>query len=147
MVKEGLGSKVPRASKVVGRCSNLVAYFKRSSSSNSVLKEKQIALKLPEHALISDVPTRWNSTVAMIEHVLEQRIAIHATLIEVKRTDLYPKDDEFKDMESLMKLLQPFLKITETVSRNTFMHFATASSFNNLTYLLLEKVIAVLLNQ
>lgn len=58
-----------------------------------------------------------------MKHILEQ---LNATLVEV---NLYHRDGEFEDMEHMIKLLRPLLKITETVSLcNSFKHPTTASS-------------------
>ena len=44
------------------------------------LKEKQIALGLPKHALVQDIVTRWNSTFNMVERICEQA----ASLVELR---------------------------------------------------------------
>ena len=44
------------------------------------MKEKE-ALNVPNHQLITDVQTRWNSTYLMFETFFEQRV-IHATFLD-----------------------------------------------------------------
>ncbi|KAF3847296.1 hypothetical protein F7725_020324 [Dissostichus mawsoni] len=45
----------------------IVVWIKRSSMAKTVLQEKQAILKLPQHSLILDVRTRWNSLHLMLE--------------------------------------------------------------------------------
>ncbi|KAK2557045.1 E3 SUMO-protein ligase ZBED1 [Acropora cervicornis] len=56
----------------------VVGYFHRSAVATSILREKQKLLQLPEHKLVIDVSTRWNSAVDMISRYLEQQPAIYA---------------------------------------------------------------------
>ena len=69
----------------------------------------------PEHALLQDVCTRWNSTFEMMRHLLEQQAAVCAVVIELKRMDLLPSGDIFKTVENVIEVLKPFKDITETV--------------------------------
>lgn len=43
---------------------------------------KQVILDLPKHCLIHDVLTRWNSSYEMVEHYLEQQVAIYSALTD-----------------------------------------------------------------
>lgn len=54
-------------SRLLGRVRPIVAHFHRSSVANSILKEKQLLLDLPQHKLVMDVKTRWNSAFDMLE--------------------------------------------------------------------------------
>ena len=81
-----------------------------------MLGEKQQALGLPSHVLLQEVETRWNSTLDMIERVLEQQSAVCATLIDQKRLDLMPQDSEFKILEGISKVIKPFRCITSQTS-------------------------------
>ena len=49
-VKAGLA--IPRIHQAVSKCSHIVTYFRRSSKAAYLLKEKQIALGLPQHSMI-----------------------------------------------------------------------------------------------
>ena len=55
-------------------------FFHRSHVGAQVFTELQEKLGLPKHKLIMDVKTRWNSTYNMVDHFLEQRLAIAAAL-------------------------------------------------------------------
>ena len=48
---------------------------------NSYGSFDQSLLELPQHKLINDVPTRWNSSYDMMQRFLEQQTAIEAVLL------------------------------------------------------------------
>ena len=48
----------------------------------------------------------------MVDRVMEQQTPICATLVEVKRTDLLPKDGEFSLLEAVLKVLKPFKDVS-----------------------------------
>ena len=74
------GLNLAMVSKLTGAARKFVGHFKHSSLAMSALKEKQKTLNIPEHALIQNVVTRWNSTYFMLERLLEQRWAIYGVL-------------------------------------------------------------------
>lgn len=89
----------------------LVGHFKHSPLAMTALKEKQKHLSVPEHHLIQDVATRWNSTYFMYERLLEQRWAIYAVLHDDQGTQgqykhLYLKEDQWKLLEQLVVVLK-----------------------------------------
>ncbi|KAJ8897642.1 hypothetical protein PR048_002991 [Dryococelus australis] len=53
----------------------IVGHFKHSVQATQQLNDCQRTLKLPEHRLIQDEPTRWDSTYQMLSRLLEQRKA------------------------------------------------------------------------
>ena len=110
-VKAGL--KIGQVKDALARFSRLVSYFHKSIRASYQLGEKQQA---PSHALIQEVETRWNSTLDMIEQVLEQQSAICATLIDQKRLDLMPQDHESKILEKITEMIKPFCSITSQIS-------------------------------
>ena len=72
--------KNPQISKALGAARCIVEHFKRSELAASNLKMKQKQMGAPEHKLVQDVSTRWNSTYHMISRLLEQRWPVTATL-------------------------------------------------------------------
>ena len=124
VVKAGLG--VTEISRIIARGRSLVSHFHRSSLSNEILMEKQILL-LPEkaqgHKLINDVQTRWNSTLDMLQRLVEQTPALHAAVMDPKLGSRY-KDlktkifsfEEQAEVENLIEVLIPFKKATEILS-------------------------------
>ena len=53
-------------------CRRIVGHFKRSTLAYRKLKEIQKNLGLPQHNLKQDKPIRWNSSLYMIQSVVEQ---------------------------------------------------------------------------
>ena len=64
----------------------IVGHFKHSTVAMGALTERQKLLKVPEHSLVQDVATRWNSTYFMYEQLAEQRVVIY-TVIHVIHDD------------------------------------------------------------
>ena len=110
-VKDGL--VIPRMQKVISKCSNIVAYFRRSSKAMYIFKEKQIALGLPQHSLTQDLETRWNSTYKMMERVCEQPALICAALVDVK----------------IIQMLQPFFSLQKVLVGKAVVHYHQSGLF------------------
>ena len=132
-VKAGLA--IPRVQKVISKCSNIVTHFRRSSKAIYTFKQKQVALGLPEHSLIQDVETMWNSTYRMMERICEQQASVCAALVDLKRVDLMLQGDDIKIMEKMIDILKPFFQITESVSGESY---GTLSSIKPLLHHLLK---------
>ena len=79
----------------------------------SKLAEIQRQLSLPEHKLMQDVSTRWNSTYIMLERFYEQFEAITTTLCLVNQNDLCLKAEDKATISKALQLLKPFLEATE----------------------------------
>ena len=124
----------------IARCKKLVEHFNKSTKETYRLREKQKMLQLEEHKLIQDCPTRWGSTLLMLQHVSEQQAAIVAVLIEGKVQYLMPEGEEWNIIDNLINILEPFQKITEVISNEKF---PTISSVRPLLYKLLEKTLKI----
>ncbi|XP_053403224.1 E3 SUMO-protein ligase ZBED1-like [Mercenaria mercenaria] len=112
-------------SRILGKARRLVTLFHTSSSVNDKLIEKQklLLIKGVGHKLIADVSTRWNSSLAMLERILEQLPALMAVATDESvsksaRTTLQNclfTFDETLIAEKVVMLLEPFQKATEVV--------------------------------
>ena len=128
-IKRGLD--VPRVQRVLGRCKKLVEHFKKSNKETYKLREKQNMLKLPEHKLIQDCVTRWGSTLAMLERLMEQQAAIAAVLMDEKVRRLMPEGEEWTIIEQLVEILTPFQQATEAMGA---VKYSTLSMVKPLLY-------------
>lgn len=79
--------------------------------------EKQKLLQLPQHKIVRDIPTRWNSALDMITRYLEQQLAVHAVLtakeLVGKDKDIATLCENITCAEELISILTP-LKVATT---------------------------------
>ncbi|CAK1592037.1 unnamed protein product [Parnassius mnemosyne] len=93
----------------------LVTHFNHSGLAQEKLLAIQKELNLPEHQLVQDISTRWNSTFYLMERLLEQKRAIslfvadHDTLTNLTA-------QQWCLMEQCINLLKPFEEITKITS-------------------------------
>ncbi len=73
-------------------------------------------MNLPKKKLIQNVPTRWNSTFHLLQRLLEMKnaIVLYATDYNLQ----VPTANEWKLMENVIRLLQPFEEHTKLLSSN-----------------------------
>lgn len=125
-VKNGLELK--QISNLVGKGRTLVSYFHHSPLAMDYLTKKQTHLKAgsidlsavnsQNHKLITDVKTRWNSTLHMTER-LDQLCELLQTLgnnSSAKIKDIRPylySSDEAQLVEDMAEVLSPFHVATE----------------------------------
>ena len=110
----GRALKISSVAKLLGKMRNIVAFFHRSCLATKMLQEKQKLLQLPEHKLIIDVQTRWNSALDMLSRFLEQQPAVYAALTSKDlrgKTNLTTlNESDISEAEELVIVLTP-LKI------------------------------------
>ncbi|XP_073693674.1 E3 SUMO-protein ligase ZBED1-like [Garra rufa] len=114
---------VASVAKWTAKIRNIVVWMKRSSLAKTVLREKQQVLNLPQHSLILDVKTRWNSLYLMIERFLEQYPAIQAASLDqrlrkpIERDRLARlTDEDFRKGEEFVHLMRILYTSTLCVS-------------------------------
>ncbi|XP_054285024.1 zinc finger BED domain-containing protein 4-like [Macrosteles quadrilineatus] len=108
-----IANLVKKAKKVVG-C------FKKSAKNTKLLKGLQKQLNIPEHRLIQDEPTRWNTTFYMLKRLVEQKDAL--TLMSGKPEVSLPVEltsDDFRTMQTAVEILEIFETATRQVSKES----------------------------
>ena len=97
-------------------CRGIVGHFKCSSLAYGKLHQIQESLSLPQHRLKQDEPTRWNSSLYMLQSIVEQKMAIAAygsendvSILNQTQLDLANK---------VIKVLEPIEEITKSVSED-----------------------------
>ena len=64
----------------------MVGHFKYSTTLTAEMRKHQKLFEMPEHELIQDACTRWNSTQLMLERMCEQRRVVTDIMIDTKVT-------------------------------------------------------------
>ena len=114
------GLKVKQMSHVLDRVRKIVGYFHRSTTAKAVFDDKKKLLQLPDHRLIMDVSTRWNSSYDMLQRFLELLPAILAACMssEVRKNfkDIVTiNENDITAIEDSVALLSCLKEITKCV--------------------------------
>ena len=90
--------QVRSVQKQVARIRTICKYFHQSPKATSVLSKKQELLGMQKLNVITDCPTRWNSTYYMLERFSHIRQAIIAALLS---DELSKKKNDFSYLFSM----------------------------------------------
>ena len=112
---------------VLVKCRKLIGTFNHSTQLTETLIEDQMKTndqepdksKWTKLRLIQDVVTRWNSLYLMLSRLVKLKDAVKRVLHLRENTNHLEKnltDDEYKNMEELCSVLEPFFKSTEMLS-------------------------------
>ena len=93
-----------------------MGHFKRSTLAYDKLRQIQQQLDISEHKLKQDELTRWNSTLYMLQSVVEQRMSLAVygsdrSIPVLTATQLDIANKVIMYCHQLKKLLRVFLKI------------------------------------
>ena len=98
------------------KCKQIVSFFHHSAKSSEKLKEIQGQLGIPQHKLIQEVETRWNSTYYMYERITEQHQAVTTALCLANRNDMCLTASEVELLKAAVAVLKPFEATTRELS-------------------------------
>jgi len=100
----------------VALCRKIATHFSHSTLAKEKLRELQHTLQLPEHAIMQDVQTRWNSTYYMTERVLEQKLALvnYATDNDIPELT----KAQWTLLENAVAVLRPMENVMRSVSND-----------------------------
>lgn len=105
----------PEVMDLIAKGRRIVTHFNHSGLAKEKLLALQKELCLPEHQLVQDINTRWNSTFYMVERLLEQKRVISLYVSENDTlTNLTTR--QWCLMEQCVQLLKPFEEITKITS-------------------------------
>ncbi|XP_047243631.1 E3 SUMO-protein ligase ZBED1-like [Girardinichthys multiradiatus] len=105
---------------VLAKCPKIVGHFKQSPASTTELNQQQVALGKKSEQLVQDVPTRWNSTLAMVSRLLCNREAIQATLDQQNHRLVMPNEAEWGKLQRLEVLLEPCRYLTDLLGGEAY---------------------------
>lgn len=106
-----------RIDRALNVCKKVVGCFSYSWRRRRELSEAQKELKLPQHKLKTECPTRWGSKQAMIARVLEQQSAISFVLsADRKARHLVPTWQDVEVLEAVNNSLSPLAEFTDALS-------------------------------
>lgn len=98
------------------KAKDIVAYFKRSTSSANKLEETQRQMDLPVLKVKQSMPVRWNSSLHMFQRLVEVKQSLSST-IAVNHMDVpVLTAKEWKDIEQIINILSLFDGITVELS-------------------------------
>lgn len=82
------------------KCRNLVGFFKRSEVGNRILIEKQNQLGITQILKVKqDVRTRWNSTLLMLERLVQLKEPLSIVIISLIEAPTFLDHEELKIIE------------------------------------------------
>lgn len=92
---------------IITNCKRIVGHFSHSQLAYRRLEELQKQNDLPQHKLIQDVPTRWNSKYFMLERMFEQKFAVSSYCTETADLPVFDAN-KWSLIGKLCKLLKVF---------------------------------------
>ena len=102
---------------LLATCRKIVGHFKHSPVAYSRLRSIQERLDIPQHRLQQDIRTRWNSSLHMVQSVVEQKMALAAYATE---SDIPILSATQLDLaEKIVATLLPIDELTNSVSADS----------------------------
>lgn len=100
----------------VKKSKNIVTHFKSSNLAADKLRELQTQMNLPQLRVKQDVSTRWNSTLIMINRLLEVREPLSAAMSHLPKAPDALDASEWHVLSDCTQVLQPLETMTEEMS-------------------------------
>lgn len=99
---------------------SLVSYFKHSVQATEKLKTTQIQMGFPVLKIKQDVSTRWNSTLFMLERLLEIKDALSVILSSLPKAPASLNATEWSIVWDCVPVLKPIEIITSVLSAEKY---------------------------
>jgi hypothetical protein len=115
---------IPSVADVMSRARKIVGHFRHSTTMTAELRSRRVVMQLPDHDLIQDVPTRWNSSQMMLQRLVEQRRVVTDILLNPRLTGkrdrgLLLTDAEWEIAGDVASALQDLTEATNNMCSDT----------------------------
>nr|XP_054593165.1 zinc finger BED domain-containing protein 4-like [Nothobranchius furzeri] len=108
--------QIPELSSIRHKSRQIVSFFRSSTTAKEKLAQVQQQMGRPTLKLVTEVPTRWNSTYQMLSRLHDEKEAVWVSLASLQ-TDLTPLTaDEFNILKEALLVLAPFHQATVELS-------------------------------
>lgn len=115
VVKEGISSQWV-VEDIIAKLKTCATHFSHSVLAKQCLWAIQKDPALPQHSIIQDVPTRWNSTLHWLQKMLEQKRALNLYVAEHGRFTA-PPAEQWDIISNLIDILGPIEEATLDISK------------------------------
>lgn len=102
------------------KCRSIVTYFKKSEVANRKLAEKLTQLGALKLKLKQDVSTRWNSSLLMLERLVELKEPLTYAMLSLKDGPVMLNAQEWEVIEDVIPILKPFEVMTTELSGENY---------------------------
>ncbi|KAL4142806.1 hypothetical protein QTP88_005205 [Uroleucon formosanum] len=92
---------------ILKKCRTIVGHFKHSSYANGKLREFQLQMNLLILKVKQDIVTRWNSSLIMIERLIDIKTPLSATMSSPPRAPDYLNASEWEIILDCIHILKP----------------------------------------
>ncbi|XP_050305078.1 E3 SUMO-protein ligase ZBED1-like [Anthonomus grandis grandis] len=113
---------------ICSKSRTLVSYFKHSVLATEKLKTTQVQMGFPVLKIKQDVATRWNSTLFMLERLLEIKDALSVTLSSLPQAPLSLNAMEWSIVWDCVPVLKPIEIMTSVLSAEKYPTISTIIS-------------------
>jgi hypothetical protein len=105
-------------SSIIAICRSIAGYFNGNSHAAFKLNQIQKQFNAPEHKLVQDVETRFNSQYYMLERMNEQKASVMAYSFQHDSDNKVSHLDskQWQILSKIVKILKPFEEITKKLS-------------------------------
>lgn len=97
---------------ILKKCRTIVGHFKHNSNATEKLKDFQLQMNLSPLKVKQDVPTRWNSSLIMMERLVNIKAPLSATMSTLPQAPNYLNESEWEIILDSTHILKPFQIMT-----------------------------------
>lgn len=131
--------QLPRVDSFLGCCRKLVDHFVETAA--YALREKQKQYGLSTSSLVTDRGRSWLLTLAMLQKLKEQQVAVTATLMESPSSQRFSFDGpDWALLDGLIEVLKPFKAVVTMMSS---CRYPTISMVKPVLHMLLSTTLKV----